>query len=94
MTGVDRVAEQARRNHVVPTHHVITNVLIDLDGDRATVAANLILTFIGGGDGSGPLTQIGERYRFGAARTSDGWRFSRVEASPIWSVRSTPLPSG
>jgi DNA-binding MarR family transcriptional regulator len=88
VAGVEQVAEQARRNHVVPTHHVITNVLIDLDGDRATVSANLVATFVGGTDGSGPHSQLGERYRFEAVRSSEGWRLSRVEARPVWSVRS------
>jgi SnoaL-like domain len=93
VAGVDQVAEQARRNHVVPTQHVITNVLIDLDGDRATVGANLIATFVAGPDGSGPHSQLGERYRFEAVRTPAGWRLSHVEARPVWSVRSDALQS-
>jgi hypothetical protein len=93
VAGVDQVVEQARRNHVAPTHHVITNALIDLDGDRATIGANLIATFVGGPDGSGPHSQLGERYRFEAVRTSEGWRLSHVEARPVWSVRSTPRQS-
>jgi SnoaL-like domain len=88
VAGVDQVAEQARRNHVVPTQHVITNVLIDLDGDRATVGANLIATFAHGPDPSGPLFQRGERYTFEAVRTADGWRLSRVESKPIWTTGS------
>jgi len=88
VAGVDQVAEQARRNHAVPTQHVITNVLIDLDGDRATVGANLIATFVHGPDPSGPLFQRGEGYTFEAVRTADGWRLSRVESRPIWTIGS------
>jgi hypothetical protein len=86
VAGVDQVAEQARRNHVVPTQHVITNVVIDLDGDRATIGANLIATFVHGPDPSGPLFQRGERYTFEAVRTADGWRLSRVGSKPIWTI--------
>jgi hypothetical protein len=90
VVGIEQVAEQARRNHVVPTHHVITNVLIDLDGDRAAAGANLIATFVNGPDPSGPLFQLGERYSFEAVRTPDGWRLSRVQTQPIWTVGSRP----
>lgn len=91
VAGVDQLAQQARQNHVVPTHHVITNVLIDLDGDRATVGANLIATFVTGPDRSGPHFQLGERYRFEAIRTPDGWRLSQVESTPVWSAGSRPV---
>ena len=94
VAGVDQVAEQARRNHRVPTHHVITNIVIDLDDDRAIVGANLIATFVGGRDGSGPHLHLGERYRLEAVRTSKGWRLSRVEAKPEWSVSSATVDPG
>ncbi len=35
---------------------------------------------------------LGEVYRFGAARTKDGWRLSRIETEPLWS--SQPLSGG
>jgi hypothetical protein len=77
--GIDRVIAQASRNHQVPTQHLITNVLVDLDGDHATATANLLVTFAGD-----RLERLGERYRFGAARTGDGWRLSRIEVTPVW----------
>ena len=77
--GIERVVAQASRNHQVPTQHLITNVLVDLDGDSATATANLLVTF------AGPvLERHGERYRFGVTRTSDGWRLSRIEVTPVW----------
>jgi SnoaL-like domain len=79
--GIERVIAQARRNHQYDgLQHVISNVLIDLDGDRAAVRANLVASFVNGGS----VEQHGERYRFEAVRTAEGWRLSRVEVEPIW----------
>jgi 3-phenylpropionate/cinnamic acid dioxygenase small subunit len=79
--GIERVIAQARRNHQhAHLQHVITNVLIDLDGDRARVRANLVVTFADDAISS----QQGERYRFEALRTAEGWRLSRVEVEPVW----------
>ena len=83
--GVELVAAQARRNHDHDgLQHVITNVLIDLDGDQARVRANLIVTMVP--DAAAPEAHVtmGERYRFEAVRTGVGWRLSRIEVEPIW----------
>lgn len=81
--GIEHVIAQARRNHQHDhLQHVITNVLIDLDGDRATVRANLVVTFAD----DAVTSQQGERYRFEAVRTPDGWRLSRVKVVPVWKV--------
>jgi hypothetical protein len=86
--GVEAVAEQARRNHAVDrTHHVITNVLVELEGDRATAGANLVATFA---DGPDSLRTHGERYRFEALRTAAGWRLSRVQVIPVWMSGAIP----
>jgi hypothetical protein len=83
--GIDLVAAQARRNHDYDRiQHVITNVLVDLDGDGASVSANLIATLVPRADAPASHTTLGERYRFDAVRTPDGWRLSRVEVSPVW----------
>jgi hypothetical protein len=85
--GVGLVAEQARRNHGYERiQHVITNVLIDLDGDRAQVRANLIATLVPSADEPAAHTTLGERYRFEAVRTPQGWRLSRVAVDPIWTA--------
>jgi hypothetical protein len=83
--GIDAAAEHARQNHSEERiQSVITNVVIDLDGDRADVRANLIATFVPAASAPEAHRSVGERYRFEAARTPHGWRLSRVEASPVW----------
>jgi SnoaL-like domain len=86
-SGIDHVVEQARRNHRATTQHLITNVLIELDRDRADVDANLIVTFVPNPEQPDSRFALGERYRFEAVRTGSGWRLSRVEAAPVWSTR-------
>jgi hypothetical protein len=80
--GVDALIEQAKKNHRVPTQHFITNPIIDVDGDQATIGANLLVVFAHEG---GPRI-LGERYELKAARTGGGWRISRVQAQQIWEV--------
>jgi hypothetical protein len=88
--GIDRVADQARRNHEGDvSQHVITNVLVELAGDRATARANLIATFAE--PGSEPNYTVGEQYRFEAARTPRGWRLARVEVVPVWRRGARPV---
>ncbi len=89
--GREAVIAQASRNHGRDERiqHVITNLLIELDGDRAHVRAKLLVHFAPPADTSesrlAPPVQftLGEVYQFEVDRTSRGWRFSRVETSPV-----------
>lgn len=91
--GREAVVAQARRNHQVPTQHLITNLVSRVEGDRAEMAANLLVVFADGPSAQvGPqrfelptagLT-LGERYRFEARRGADGWRLTRIEVEAIW----------
>jgi hypothetical protein len=93
--GREAVTAQAQRNHTVRTQHLITDVLIELDGDRAQARANMIATFaadrpgsrllINGVEQADSYLSVGARYRFGAVRTEDGWRLARIENEPVWS---------
>lgn len=91
--GLAQLTEQARRNHMAfaQTHHVTTNILIDLRGDRADIRANLIATMVHRAEKGSPFYQLGERYEFAAARTDAGWRFTRVKFTPVWTVGERQL---
>jgi hypothetical protein len=92
--GREAVIAQASRNHPAeqPIQHVITNILVDLDGARAQARANLVVYFgpLGGAsDSAVPLAPpveytTGEVYHYDLVRTSEGWRFSRIQTTPVW----------
>jgi hypothetical protein len=90
--GREAVVAQADRNHHSdePTQHLITNVLVDLENDRAEVRANLVVNFAApaSSDQSLPAPPrkytLGEIYHFDVVRTPNGWRFSQIEATPTW----------
>jgi len=71
--------------HFAHTHHVMTNPIVELDGDSATVRVNLIATHVYRDDEPGLHYQVGIVYRFMAVRTALGWRFSHVKLKQIWS---------
>ena len=85
--GLDAVIEKARTNRPdgVSSQSFITNPLIEVNGDTATIEANLFAVFIG----SNPRF-FGERYHLTATRTPDGWRIIRVTGVPLW---EGPLPA-
>ncbi|MFC3995639.1 nuclear transport factor 2 family protein [Nocardiopsis sediminis] len=96
VSGADRLAAHAARSHDGHhrTHHVTGDPLIEIDGDRATVSAPLVAVFIRGAADTRPEFAVGERYRFEAERTPDGWRFSRVEIQPLWRIDGdVPAPA-
>jgi len=100
--GREAFVGQARRNHPADQgfHHVTTNVLIDLDGDHAKVRANLLVHITELADAAhaahdapapAPRCSIGEVYHFDVVRTTDGWRFAHVEATPTWFRGTLPV---
>jgi hypothetical protein len=99
--GREAVVAQATRNHPPeqPIQHVITNVLVALDGDRAAARANLVVYF---GPLSGPTPgavppappleyTLGEVYHLDLVRQPDGWRFAEIQTTPLWRS-GTPFP--
>ncbi|CAA9585326.1 MAG: hypothetical protein AVDCRST_MAG87-3867 [uncultured Thermomicrobiales bacterium] len=82
--GREAVIAQTTRNHADYAHfqHLITTVLIDLDGDRAVVRANLVATFVR--DGSLPELAIGGLLRLQAQRIREGWQLANLEILPLW----------
>ncbi|WP_454195527.1 nuclear transport factor 2 family protein [Nocardia sp. Marseille-Q1738] len=95
--GLDAVIALASRNHSSErrTPHYMSNVQIDLAGDRAAVRANSVLAIVPTSTVDGrlapePLFTAGGTYRFDAVRTPEGWRFSRIETAPAWTMGTLP----
>ena len=99
--GREAVVAQTRRNHrpEQPSQHVISNLLIDLDGARAHARANVVVAY-------GPLPSdvdstrpwelpvayaTGGVSRFDLVRAPDGWRFSGIETVPLWTSGTPPF---
>ena len=82
--GIERVVDQAERNHRERTQHRISNVRVDVEGDRAAAGANLLVTFAGE-DGAVRVAQ-GERYAFEALREPEGWRLASIAVTPVWAT--------
>src|SRR5262245_59427786 len=101
-TGRESLVAQASRNHPADQRfqHVTTNVLVDLEDDRAEVRANLVVHIAIPADASDdtpapPLRcSLGEIYRFDVVRTADGWRFAGIETVPLWISGTLPRPVG
>ncbi|WP_165987068.1 nuclear transport factor 2 family protein [Streptomyces sp. YIM 98790] len=89
--GIGPLVDRIHRHHPAEerAQHLLGNVLVDLDGDRAAVRALLHVTRIPRPDAE-PLF-LGGTYEYQAVRTAAGWRLSRLKMTPLW--RTGPWPA-
>jgi hypothetical protein len=80
--GIGALIELVRSGHdtYVRTLHSKSNLIIEVDGETATVRANDIAVFVI--DDKTEAIAAGF-HRYGARRTEDGWRFDHLEITPV-----------
>jgi hypothetical protein len=80
--GIGALIELVRSGHdrYVRTLHNKSNLVIEVDGETATVRAHDIAVFVI--DDKTEAVAAGS-HRYGARRTEDGWRFDRLEITPV-----------
>ena len=69
------------------THHLSTNHAIQIEGDRATARSYLQAIHLTDPDDNTQHHDVGGWYDNELVRTPDGWRFTRVELSFVWTGR-------
>ncbi|MEV5647275.1 nuclear transport factor 2 family protein [Nocardia sp. NPDC052254] len=80
--GIEELDALVRKGHdaYARTLHNKCNLIIEIDGDTATVRAHDIAVFAIDDETEALAAGI---HRYGARRTSDGWRFDRLDVSPV-----------
>ena len=81
---LDEVLAQLQKalSYLPMSQHFVTNVEVDLDGDRATVRAMFYNPMqLPGVDG---LTYCGGNYHHEVVRTSEGWKSCRLVEESLW----------
>jgi 3-phenylpropionate/cinnamic acid dioxygenase small subunit len=82
--GLDEVVAFMRQGEVEEQHaqHTTTDLLVEIDGDRATASANSLVHYYR--DGQAPHFTGGLRQACTAVRTPAGWRLREVRIMPVW----------
>ncbi|MDX3642271.1 nuclear transport factor 2 family protein [Streptomyces sp. MB09-02B] len=69
------------------TQHYATNCLVDIDGDQASVRANVHAVHVPH-DRSAPLFTGGAHYDVRAERTGEGWRVAQLDVTVLWTAEA------
>ncbi|MGW1990453.1 nuclear transport factor 2 family protein [Embleya sp. NPDC001921] len=90
--GLDNVVGYPRRAEVEGefTQHLTTDVLVDVDGDRAAASANSLVYFHR--EARAPHLTSGLRLTCAVVRTPAGRRIRDYRIKPAWTQESRPLP--
>ncbi|MFI0719123.1 nuclear transport factor 2 family protein [Streptomyces sp. NPDC021224] len=75
------------------TQHLVTNHLVDLDGDRAVCTASFQATHRLAAAHGAPLWTLGGEYRWELVRTGDRWLIDAVVMTATWSDGNRALPT-
>ncbi|WP_280235877.1 nuclear transport factor 2 family protein [Nocardia cyriacigeorgica] len=80
--GIEALTALARKGHdaYARTLHNKSNIVIEIDGDTATVRAHDLAVYVID-DKTEAIANAIHRYR--ARRSADGWRFDRLDVSPV-----------
>jgi hypothetical protein len=86
LEGLDAVREQGRQtlSQFDRVQHVMTNILVDVNGDIANIRANVIATHVYDGDDPTGVWVVKGVYIHQAKRTPKGWRLSQTRLDRIW----------
>jgi hypothetical protein len=89
--GVSAVLEYVRAvERFSATTHVMTNVVIEINGDRAIVASQAIAYLVSAGAENGTLVIRGIRYDDELARRAGGWVITRRRHRADWAASVAP----
>ncbi|MEU7641901.1 nuclear transport factor 2 family protein [Streptomyces sp. NPDC059101] len=91
-------SERATMAKFERTLHLGSNYLIGLDGDRATVRWNALMTHVhlastqaARGAEPGGHFDVGGTFTGEVVRTADGWRFRSLDIRAVWTSGQGPL---
>jgi 3-phenylpropionate/cinnamic acid dioxygenase small subunit len=73
------------------TEHLSANVIIEIDGDKATSRRNVWIICVRPDDVPGVHFTEGGVYTCEHVRTPEGWRFSSIKLDIKWTVNGDPL---
>ncbi|MEU5693119.1 nuclear transport factor 2 family protein [Actinosynnema sp. NPDC020468] len=68
------------------TQHLVTNHLVEVDGDRAAATAQFQAVHVRAGAVGDPTWTLGGHYRFGLVRTDAGWRIDAMTMTKTWAT--------
>lgn len=68
------------------TQHLVSNHLVEVDGDRAVATAQFQAVHVLANPHGDPTWTLGGHYLFGLARRQDGWRIDAVTMTVTWAT--------
>ena len=72
--------------HLDTVHHLVTDHVIDLDGDRAVCTANMIGTHVLVNPSGGSMWTVGGHHNYQVTRTAEGWRIAGITFTIQWAT--------